>query len=139
MPSSRSKPSRDSRRNLSHAPPRGRARDKPGYYVVVSRSFVAANDDVGTVVCAPVYGRLLGLETEVQVGPDNGVPKHSAIRCDFLCLLFKSKLTGFVGSLGRAQLVELDRALAVALERDVGALTEGTSGPGASGKISRRG
>ncbi|MCC7539190.1 MAG: hypothetical protein IT379_23410 [Deltaproteobacteria bacterium] len=115
--------------------------DKPGYYVVVSRSFVAANDDVATVVCAPVYGRVLGLGTEVLVGPDNGVPKRSAARCDFLCLMFKSKLTSFAGSLGRAQLLELDRALAVALELDVAALAEasGSREPGASEKRPRRG
>jgi hypothetical protein len=28
---------------------------KPGFYVVVSRDFVAGNDDVPTVICAPVY------------------------------------------------------------------------------------
>jgi len=28
---------------------------KPGFYVVVSRAFVAENEDISTVVCAPVY------------------------------------------------------------------------------------
>jgi len=35
--------------------------DKPGFYVVVSRNFVARNEDVSTVICAPVYGEILGL------------------------------------------------------------------------------
>ncbi len=90
--------------------------DKPGFYVVVSRSFIAANDDVTTVVCAPVYGRILGLSTEVAIGPEDGLPRESAIRCDFLALLFKRKLTAFVGTLSRSKLAELDRALTIALD-----------------------
>ena len=90
--------------------------DKPGFYVVVSRTFVAENEDVATVVCAPVYGRTLGLSTEVPVGRDDGLPRDSSIRCDLLSLMFKSKLTTFVSTLSRRRLAELDRALAIALE-----------------------
>ena len=90
--------------------------DKPGYYLVVSRSFIAENDDVSTVVCAPVYGEILGLGTEVVVGPEDGVPRPSAIRCDFLMLMAKIKLTAFVGSLDERKLARLDRALKIALE-----------------------
>lgn len=94
------------------APERG---GKPGYYVVVSRSFIAGNDDVSTVICAPVYGEILGISTEIAIGPDEGVPRASAIRCDFLALLLKRKLTRYAGSLGRAKLAELDRAVAIAV------------------------
>lgn len=90
--------------------------DKPGYYVVVSRDFIARNEDVSTVVCAPVYGKILGLETEAIVGPDEGVRRPSAVRCDFLMLMFKSKLTHLVGALEGEKRRELDRALAVALD-----------------------
>ncbi|MCK6555034.1 type II toxin-antitoxin system PemK/MazF family toxin [Candidatus Binatia bacterium] len=90
--------------------------DKPGFYVVVSRSFIARNDDVSTVICAPAYSEVLGLTTEVVLGEQDGLPKTSAIRCDFLTLMFKSKLTHFVGMLPAAKLVELDRALACALD-----------------------
>jgi mRNA interferase MazF len=89
---------------------------KPGYYVVVSRQFIVDNDDVSTVICAPVYGEVLGLATEVVIGPSEGVPKRSAIRCDFLTLLFKHKLATHVGELGSKKLGELDRALAMALD-----------------------
>ena len=41
---------------------------KPGFYVVVSRAFIASNEDVSTVICAPVYGEGLGLRTEVVLG-----------------------------------------------------------------------
>jgi len=89
---------------------------KPGYYVVVSRQFIADNDDVSTVICAPVYGEVLGIATEVVVGSPEGVPRRSAVRCDFLMLMFKHKLSTQVGSLSGKKLGELDRALATALD-----------------------
>ena len=90
--------------------------DKPGYYVVVSRDFIAGNDDVSTVICAPIYSEILGLTTEVVVGESDGIPHDSAIRCDFLTLMFKKKLTHFAGELSAAKLVKLDKALALALQ-----------------------
>ncbi len=89
---------------------------KPGFYVVVSRSFIAANDDVSTVICAPVYSEILGLESEVVLGSTDGLPRTCAIRCDFLMLMFKRKLTHFVGSLSPNKIAALNRALAYALE-----------------------
>lgn len=102
-------------RTKDRAPERG---NKPGFYVVVSRNFIAANEDVSTVVCAPLYSNVLGLATEVPVGPDDGLPKACAIRCDFLTLMFKPKLTGYVAMLGSSKLEELNRALSRALELD---------------------
>jgi mRNA interferase MazF len=99
-------------RTAERAPERG---SKPGFYVVVSRPFIAENDDVSTVVCAPVYSQVLGLSTEVVLGPDEGLPRASSLRCDFLALMFKRKLTTFVAALPPRKVVELDRALAVAL------------------------
>ena len=90
--------------------------DKPGFYIVVSRSFIAGNDDVSTVVCAPVYSEILGLESEVVLGPAEGLPRACAIRCDFLMLMFERKLTRFIGSLPPRKIAELNRALAYALE-----------------------
>jgi mRNA interferase MazF len=100
-------------RTAERAPERG---GKPGFYVVVSRSFIAENDDVSTVVCAPVYSQVLGLSTEVVVGPEEGLPLVSSVRCDFLALMFKRKLTTFVASLPPLKVAELNRALAVALD-----------------------
>jgi mRNA interferase MazF len=89
---------------------------KPGYYVVVSREFIAGNDDISTVICAPVYGEILGLDTEVVVGPEEGIPRSSAVRCDFLMLLFKEKLATRTGRLTPSKLQELNLALARALD-----------------------
>jgi len=90
--------------------------NKPGYYVIVSRQFITENDDVSTVICAPVYGEVLGIATEVIVGSTEGVPRRSAVRCDFLMLMFKHKLSTHVGALSGKKLGELDQALALALD-----------------------
>ncbi len=90
--------------------------DKAGFYVIVSRTFVAANDDIATVVCAPVYGEILGIRSEVVLDAADGLPRESSVRCDFLTLMFKTKLTGFVSSLSSAKIKELNAALRQALE-----------------------
>jgi len=100
-------------RTRERIPERG---SKPGYYVVVSRTYVAEHDDVSTVICAPVYGEILGLTTEVMLGPEDGLPRACAIRCDFLTLMFKDKLTHFVSTLSAFKLAQLNRALAQALD-----------------------
>ncbi|HEV3217426.1 MAG TPA: type II toxin-antitoxin system PemK/MazF family toxin [Vicinamibacterales bacterium] len=91
---------------------------KPGFYVVVSRDFVANHLDLSTVICAPVYHEVLGLRSEVVLGVDDGMPRQSAIRCDFLTLMFKRKLTGFVAALPHGKQIELKQALLRALQLD---------------------
>ena len=100
-------------RTQEKVPERGH---KPGFYVVVSRDFIADNDDVSTVICAPVYREALGLRSEVLVGANDGFPQDSAIRCDFLTLMMKKKLTHFVGTLSEPKQEELNRALTYALQ-----------------------
>ena len=103
-------------RTRERVPERG---GKPGFYVVVSRTFIADHDDVSTVICAPVYSEILGLTTEVVLGPEDGLPRSCAVRCDFLTLLFKAKLTHFVSTLSPAKTAALNHALAHALELPV--------------------
>jgi len=100
-------------RTRERVPGRG---SKPGFYVVVSRSFIASHEDVSTVICAPLYSEVLGLATEVVLGPEDGLPHVGAVRCDFLTLMFKSKLTHFVATLTSAKIAALNRALAEALD-----------------------
>jgi mRNA interferase MazF len=89
---------------------------EPGFYIVVSRSFIAENDDMSTAVCAPIYRDVPGLRSEVVLGIEDGLPRESAVRCDFLTLMFERKLTNFVGALTALKIAELNRALAYALE-----------------------
>jgi mRNA-degrading endonuclease toxin of MazEF toxin-antitoxin module len=89
--------------------------NKPGYYVVVSRDFVAENADISTVVCAPVYSVILGVSTEVVIGTSAGVSRASSIRCDFLSLMMKSDLRKYIGSLSSEEMDSLDVALGLAV------------------------
>jgi len=92
--------------------------NKQGYYVVVSRNFVATSERISTVVCAPVYSEYLGLETEVAITEADGVDHPSSIRCDFLMLLPRERLQHLAGRLQGEQAHALDRALAVAVGLD---------------------
>lgn len=90
--------------------------DKPGFYVVVSRDFIAQNPDVATVICAPIYSEILGIKTEVVLGREDGLPRSCAIRCDFLMLMFKTKLTQFVGTLAARKVEDLNLAISYAMQ-----------------------
>ncbi len=84
-------------------------------FVIVSRQEVI-DSRFSTTVCAPIFTRGQGLETQVAVGPNEGLKHDSWVMCDNLASVRKSELTQFVGSLSRARTAELDRALRIALE-----------------------
>jgi len=69
-----------------------------------------------TVVCAPVFTRGHGLETEVSVGPEEGLKHPSWIGCDGLVSIPKTRLTDYVGTLPASKLALLSRALRAALD-----------------------
>ncbi len=83
-------------------------------FVIVSRQTLI-DSRFPTVVCAPILTRGHGFSTQVAVGPDEGLKHESWILCDNLVSLRKVQLTGFVGTLRRAKIQELDRALKMAL------------------------
>ncbi|MDQ6786382.1 MAG: type II toxin-antitoxin system PemK/MazF family toxin [Acidobacteriota bacterium] len=83
-------------------------------FVVIGRQEVIESS-YSTVICAPVYTNCLGIETEVEVGIDEGLRHHSCIRCDELFSLHKSILTNYVGKLSAGKLDELNKALKIAL------------------------
>jgi mRNA interferase MazF len=83
-------------------------------FVVVSRQ--ALIDSLySTVVCAPVFTQFHGLPTQVAVGTAEGLKHESAIQCDGLVSLEKSRLTDYIGELTSDKLGELDAALSIAL------------------------
>jgi mRNA interferase MazF len=84
-------------------------------FVVVGRQVLIDSKYV-TVVCAPIYTSNMGLASQVAVGPEEGLKHASAIHCDGLVSLQKFVLSDYVGSLDGSKLVELNRALKVALE-----------------------
>lgn len=90
-------------------------------FAVVGRQAVI-DSRFSTVVCAPVYSARHGLASQVAVGVDEGLKHDSALHCDELVSLPKSRLTSFVGRLPVAKLHALDRALVAALDIDLDAL-----------------
>lgn len=83
-------------------------------FVVVSRQALI-NSGYSTLICAPIYSEGDGLETQVAVGPDEGLLHDSWIVCDNLRSVRKSDLTQYIGSLSPVKLDELNQALRVAL------------------------
>jgi mRNA interferase MazF len=96
---------------------------KPGHqdpkkyrtFVVVGRQTIISSK-FSTIMCAPVYSRYDGLSTQVAIGTDEGLKHESAIHCDELVSILKSRLTHFVGSLSEQKVKELNKALSIALE-----------------------
>ncbi len=86
-------------------------------YIIVSRNHLITTT-FPTVVCAPIYSNYLGLQTEVEIGIDEGLKHDSSIHCDELVSIAKSDLTNFIGSLSPQKTHELNQALKAALDID---------------------
>jgi mRNA interferase MazF len=84
-------------------------------FVVISRQALL-DSRFSTAICAPVFSNAEGLSTQVEIGPDEGLKHSSSIMCDNLVSIRKSELTNYVGSLSSSKLVELERALKIALD-----------------------
>ena len=84
-------------------------------YVIVSRQQLL-DSSYSTVVCVPVYSAASGLETEVRIGPAEGLKHDSCIRCDEVTSIPRSALRQFVGSLNSDRLQALNQALVRALD-----------------------
>ena len=84
-------------------------------YLVVSRQGLIENNQFSTVICAPVYSKYHGISTQVEVGADEGLKHDSAIHCDNLASIPKSKLTDFVSTLSQEKMKAVNIALRVAL------------------------
>ncbi|MGH7818138.1 MAG: type II toxin-antitoxin system PemK/MazF family toxin [Candidatus Binatia bacterium] len=93
--------------------PSGDAR-RTRVFVIVSRPTLIESR-FSTVICAPVYTRRDGIETQVNVGAEAGLKHDSSVHCDELVSLAKTRLTDYVGSLSREQIGLLARALRIAL------------------------
>ena len=84
-------------------------------FAVVSRQ-VLIDSKFSRVICAPVFTNGEGLSTQVAVDLEEGMKHSSWIMCDNLVSLRKTDLTNYVGSLSPAKLLELNRALKMALD-----------------------
>ena len=83
-------------------------------FLVISRQdFIET--PFSSVVCAPVYSKYHGIDTQVEVGADEGMKHDSAIYCDALISIPKTMLTDFVSTLSDCKLKEVNTALRIAL------------------------
>jgi mRNA interferase MazF len=70
-----------------------------------------------SVICVPITRTIRGISSEVEVGPEQGLPAVSAISCDNLLTLPQAALDSVpVGRLDEVKRAELDRALRYALD-----------------------
>ena len=83
-------------------------------FVVVSRQEVIESE-FSTVICVPIYTNCTGVETQVNVGIDEGLKHDCCIFCDEIVSFQKTQLTHFVGTLSDEKLNELNEALKIAL------------------------
>ena len=87
---------------------------KQRVYVIVSRQELI-DSAYSTLICAPVYTSFDGLSTQIEVGVNEGLKHESAIRCDELISVLKTRLTDYVGCLSEEKLFELGTALSIAV------------------------
>ncbi len=83
--------------------------------VVVSRQGLI-DSNFGSVICAPIYTRYLGIKSQILVGIEEGLKHESAIYCDDLISLPKSLLTHYLGKLDTLKLLQLSDGLCIALD-----------------------
>ena len=77
----------------------------------------AAIGVLATVTCAPITRTIRGIRSEVELGPEHGVPEVSAISCDNVLTMPQAALDPApIGRLDTVKRVELDRALRYALD-----------------------
>lgn len=88
--------------------PRGR---RP--VVIVSRTRAVRVRPVVTI--APVTSMIRGIESELPLGPDDGLEVRCVANCDNIETVSKARLTKRIGSLDSHKLVALDKALRFAL------------------------
>jgi mRNA interferase MazF len=82
---------------------------------VLTRS--AAIDVLAAVTCAPITRTIRGIQSEVEVGPEQGLPEDGVITCANLITIPKTRLDPDpIGVLGLNKQAELDQALRFALE-----------------------
>lgn len=72
---------------------------------------------LNTVTCAPVTKTIRGIPSEVEIGPEHGLPETAVITCDNVITIARTDLDPEpVGHLDLATRARLDRALRYSLD-----------------------
>jgi mRNA interferase MazF len=86
-----------------------------GTHPVVVATRDSAIPLLSALVCVLVTSTFRGHVAEVELGPEEGLDHDSALNCDNLFTLPKQVLVRCRGRLGPHKVLQLDRALSVAL------------------------
>ena len=82
---------------------------------VITRDAAAAV--LTAVICVPITRTIRGIRSEVEIGPDEGLPELCVINCDTIVTVPVDALDRDpVGHLDESKRSELDRALRYALD-----------------------
>jgi mRNA interferase MazF len=84
--------------------------------VLISRNDAYLYRDL--VLVAQVSGRIRGLEAEVFLGPEDGLPHASAANLDSISTIPKASLQRFIATLSDEKLQAVDAAIRYALGLD---------------------
>ena len=92
---------------------------KQRVFLIVSRQELV-DKEFSTIICAPIYSNYGGLQTQVEVGADEGLKHDSSVFCDALMSIHRTKgpqslLTNYVGTLSDEKMEEVNTALRIAL------------------------
>lgn len=88
--------------------------DKRRPVLVLTRDLMVGR--MSTVTVAPVSGTIHGIATEVLVGPSNGLPQASAVKCDQIVSIPVDQIQQQCGWLLDAQEPGLHEAIQVAFD-----------------------
>ncbi|MDR0551603.1 MAG: type II toxin-antitoxin system PemK/MazF family toxin [Spirochaetaceae bacterium] len=83
-------------------------------FLVVSRQELIDNT-FSSIICAPVYSKYGEVDTQIEIGAEEGMKHDSAVYCDELISVPKSRLTNYIGSLPAAKMEAVNAALRIAL------------------------
>ncbi len=85
--------------------------------VILTRNALISH--LSSLTVAPLTTRIRGIASQVTLETFDGVPERCAISLDNVQTVPKDSLEGFITSLNRTRLRELQRAAVFALELDV--------------------
>ncbi|MBX3030957.1 MAG: type II toxin-antitoxin system PemK/MazF family toxin [Chloroflexi bacterium] len=68
------------------------------------------------VICAPITRQVRGLSTEVQIGPEAGLPHPSVVNLDNTMLIHRGHLVRRIGQASAATMEAACEALAIAVD-----------------------
>ena len=85
-------------------------------YLIVSRQELI-DKTFSSVICAPVYSKYIeDIKTQVEVGVEDGLKHDSAVYCDALISVNRTKLTNYISHLSDSKMEKVNTALRIALD-----------------------